>query len=100
MTIVTAVGLGNVAHAADSNTRQTLGDRLEVPAQPVPLQKKLPSRGMSMSQVERGWGSPSRRAGPVGRPPISRWVYDEFTVYFEHQHVIHSVQHHRNSKAT
>jgi len=27
----------------------------------------------------------------VGKPPISRWEYPGFVVYFEHEHVIHSV---------
>ena len=27
----------------------------------------------------------------VGKPPISRWEYPGFVVYFEHDHVIHSV---------
>jgi hypothetical protein len=27
----------------------------------------------------------------VGRPPISRWEYPGFIVYFEHEHVIHAV---------
>jgi hypothetical protein len=30
----------------------------------------------------------------VGDPPITRWVYDRFTVYFENDRVIHSVVHH------
>jgi hypothetical protein len=27
----------------------------------------------------------------VGKPPISRWEYPGFIVYFESDHVIHSV---------
>ncbi len=50
-----------------------------------------PSKGMSMAQVEKRFGAPSNRRAAVGEPPISRWVYSDFTVYFEHQHVIHAV---------
>jgi len=50
-----------------------------------------PSKGMSMAQVEKRFGSPNDRRGAIGEPPIARWVYPEFTVYFEHQHVIHAV---------
>ena len=32
---------------------------------------------------------------PVGQPPITRWDYREFSVYFEYDHVINSVRHHR-----
>ncbi|MBX2807065.1 MAG: hypothetical protein KTR20_00405 [Cellvibrionaceae bacterium] len=50
-----------------------------------------PRQGMSKTQVEQQFGQPQRREDAVGHPPISSWVYKDFTVYFEHQHVIHSV---------
>ena len=51
----------------------------------------LPSRGMTMAQVEKSHGTPVVRKAPVGSPPISRWEYEDFVVYFEYRHVIHSV---------
>ena len=51
----------------------------------------VPTRGMTMSQVERSFGAPDKRLQPKGDPPITRWVYGEFIVYFEYKHVIHSV---------
>lgn len=55
-----------------------------------------PTRGSSMDQVLASFGEPQARAAPVGgdkpqHPPITRWVYDSFTVYFEHDKVINSV---------
>ncbi|HFD79457.1 MAG TPA: hypothetical protein ENK05_03535 [Gammaproteobacteria bacterium] len=50
-----------------------------------------PAHGMTMDQVLQNYGEPSRRLGPVGEPPISHWVYPDFVVYFEGDHVIHSV---------
>ena len=50
-----------------------------------------PTRGMSMDQVATRFGAPSSKVPAVGQPPISRWEYPGFVVYFEHQHVIHSV---------
>jgi hypothetical protein len=50
-----------------------------------------PARGMSMDKVEAAYGAPTSRASPVGQPPITRWEYPGFTVYFEHQYVIHTV---------
>ncbi len=50
-----------------------------------------PSRGMSMIAVETTWGEPSVRRGGIGAPPISRWEYPGFVVYFEYDNVIHSV---------
>ena len=56
-----------------------------------PATDNLPSRGMSMQQVEKLYGSPANRRAPVGDPPITRWEYAGFIVYFEYRHVIHSV---------
>jgi hypothetical protein len=50
-----------------------------------------PARGMSMDKVEATFGAPSNRAAPIGEPPITRWEYPGFVVYFEHQYVIHTV---------
>lgn len=50
-----------------------------------------PARGMSMEKVEATFGAPTNRAAPIGEPPITRWEYPGFTVYFEHQYVIHTV---------
>ncbi len=50
-----------------------------------------PARGMTMARVESAFGAPSNRAAAVGQPPITRWEYPGFVVYFEHSHVIHTV---------
>lgn len=51
-----------------------------------------PARGQSMDGVESTWGAPQAKQSPIGDPPISRWEYPGFIVYFEYQHVIHAVQ--------
>jgi len=50
-----------------------------------------PGRGMTMSEVSQQFGAPVSKVPPVGKPPISRWEYPGFVVYFEYDHVIHSV---------
>lgn len=50
-----------------------------------------PRSGMSMDQVSNQFGSPTQSLSAVGEPPISRWVYDHYTVYFENDRVIHTV---------
>ena len=50
-----------------------------------------PPRGMTMSEVATKFGSPASKVPAVGTPPISRWEYPGFVVYFEGDHVIHSV---------
>ncbi len=56
----------------------------------------MPNRGLSMAQVEARFGAPSEKVAPVGgdspvHPPITRWVYPEFNVYFERDKVLSSV---------
>jgi outer membrane protein assembly factor BamE (lipoprotein component of BamABCDE complex) len=50
-----------------------------------------PARGMTMDEVASKFGSPVSKVPAVGNPPISRWDYPGFVVYFEREHVIHSV---------
>lgn len=50
-----------------------------------------PTRGMTMREVLRRFGAPQARLAPVGKPPITRWRYPGFTVYFEYHFVIDSV---------
>jgi len=57
------------------------------------MQRDLPDNGLTMSQVEQRYGRPNERRAPVGEPPISRWLYDDYSVYFEHDLVIESVLH-------
>ena len=50
-----------------------------------------PSGGMKMDEVERKFGEPKERHPTVGKPPITRWDYPQFSVFFEGDRVIHSV---------
>ncbi|MEZ5525656.1 MAG: hypothetical protein R3E62_11985 [Pseudomonadales bacterium] len=50
-----------------------------------------PHNGMDKSEVEAIYGAPYAVSGPVGEPPITSWSYEKFTVYFEHDTVLHSV---------
>jgi hypothetical protein len=52
---------------------------------------KLPKRGITMSAVEAQFGAPRTRSEAVGKPPITRWDYDGFSVYFERDRVVHAV---------
>jgi len=50
-----------------------------------------PSRGMTQANVESKFGQPGSREEAVGDPPISRWEYADFVVFFEYDRVIHAV---------
>ncbi len=53
----------------------------------------LPPNGMSMNEVEAAYGTPQEKRAAVGDPPISRWVYDRWSVYFEWDRSLYTVLH-------
>lgn len=50
-----------------------------------------PRLGMLKPAVVSHYGEPQQRHPAVGNPPIERWDYESFSVYFEYDHVVHSV---------
>lgn len=53
----------------------------------------LPLNGQTMGEVEGQYGSPASKHAPVGDPPITRWTYDRWSVYFEYDRVLYTVIH-------
>ena len=51
----------------------------------------LPARGSTMDTVQAKFGAPSQKLDAVGRPPITRWEYPGYVVYFENDRVLHTV---------
>ncbi|HEX7342311.1 MAG TPA: hypothetical protein VF269_08570 [Rhodanobacteraceae bacterium] len=56
----------------------------------------LPTRGMTRAEVLHRYGKPLRKLQPRGgdtklHPVIYRWEYARYIVYFEYDHVIHTV---------
>lgn len=82
MSLALALALGSAAAAADTLLVQRI-ERSKGTA--------LPRAGSSMAAVEAQFGAPESKRDAVGQPPISRWVYPTFTVYFEHSHVVNAV---------
>jgi hypothetical protein len=52
----------------------------------------MPTKGMSKERVKSLFGEPLEDIPAKGQPPISRWKYQEFTVYFDGNAVIHCVR--------
>lgn len=52
----------------------------------------MPTKGMSRERVKSLFGEPLEEFAAIGQPPISRWKYKEFTVYFDSNTVIHCVR--------
>ena len=59
----------------------------------APSSLARPHRGETMQQVKARFGAPERRYPTVGKPPITRWDYPGFSVFFEFTRVVHSVVH-------
>jgi len=56
-----------------------------------------PKTGQDSETVLSLFGEPNQKTQPVGEPPISKWIYHDFTVYFENDLVIHSVIHNQSN---
>lgn len=87
--LLAALGLAVIASNAGADT--LLMERAQKEAS-----QALPTRGMSMAQVESRYGAPLAKLDPRGgnrpqHPVINRWEYDNFIVYFERTHVIDAV---------
>lgn len=64
------------------------GDRYEL--------VNMPQKGSTMRSVQQQFGAPEKKYAAVGggskrQPPITRWDYAAFSVFFEHGHVIDAV---------
>ncbi|WP_372239460.1 phosphodiesterase [Pseudomonas sp. 2FE] len=71
-------------------------ESLEIPlGQQGPTTIARPARGQAQHAVLERFGLPDEEHPAVGKPPISRWDYREFSVYFESARVIDSVRHHQ-----
>jgi hypothetical protein len=57
----------------------------------VPPTTAQPARGALMKTVEKQFGPPATKHPTVGKPPITRWDYAGFSVFFEGDRVIDSV---------
>lgn len=73
-------------------SNQSLAQNIAIPGHmPSTTTIDLPVRGRSMDRVRENFGNPSQEKIPVGNPPITEWVYDHFSVFFEYENVIHAV---------
>jgi hypothetical protein len=62
----------------------------------APASTILPGKGQTMAEVSKKFGQPRLKHAAVGggqpkQPPITRWDYEGFSVFFEHSHVIDAV---------
>jgi hypothetical protein len=53
----------------------------------------LPENGQSMDDVRARFGDPASKNAAVGDPPITRWDFERFSVYYEYGLVLFTVLH-------
>jgi hypothetical protein len=53
----------------------------------------VPENGQTQAEVEAHFGAPRSKGSPVGDPPITRWDYEHWNVYFEYDRVLITVLH-------
>jgi len=89
-----------IAFSASPAVADTLEmDTTDTGATTSPLRSDVSVHGMTQSQVRARFGEPEKRHAPVPaqgtrlNPPITRWDYDGFSVFFERDIAIHRVEH-------
>jgi len=85
MPTLALLGLAGVAAPA------AFAQNLDMSGTDVAAADGRPSSGMTEASVEATYGAPVNKIAPVGDPPIARWEYQSFIVYFEYDRVIHAV---------
>lgn len=86
---IAATGLLLIGISANLSAEEVNIPAAETEATEYSIQ--LPGRGMSMEMVQNRFGEPLEKEPAVGEPPISKWTFSNFTVYFESEFVIHAV---------
>lgn len=81
------------AATATANADVLLLETIEAAPPNNPSGVVRPHRGTSMSQVRAQFGEPDTMMDAIGDPPITRWVYPAYTVYFEYEQVLDTVVH-------
>jgi hypothetical protein len=78
--------------------QQYTGDVVQLPAKEMQPGETIkiqlldyPRRGMTMDRVQNEYGQPIAISDSVGKPPITRWTYNDRIVFFEYSSVLHVV---------
>jgi DNA/RNA endonuclease G (NUC1) len=85
--IIAALLCGCAAASTAVADTVVVNDQVQVRESQTPT----PHSGSTMSDVEKQFGAPASRHPTVGEPPITRWDYNGFAVFFERDRVIHAV---------
>lgn len=82
---------GRMASAAEPSSGGSASSMVAMPATSSAVPANAPRNNMTMDQVRESFGEPEKAVDAVGDPPIARWQYPQYVVYFEYDRVITSV---------
>jgi hypothetical protein len=88
VSLLCLTGAAGLAHSGLAHAELVVDEGKVVVA---PSNTPQPAPGAQMKTVEKQFGAPANRHPTVGKPPITRWDYPGFSVFFEGDRVIHSV---------
>lgn len=81
------------ATLALAGTTQVMADVLLLDSIETAPTMSTPQTGINMAGVRAAFGEPSSENAAIGDPPIIRWDYPNYSVFFEYDRVLHSVVH-------
>jgi len=87
---MSTVHIGLLASALIFSIPVLHAEVIDIPTRTI--EETMPLRGSTMKQVREQLGEPMQIESAVGKPPITRWHYPQFTVYFEQHFVLHAVK--------
>ncbi|HEY4340844.1 MAG TPA: hypothetical protein VGM97_12945 [Steroidobacteraceae bacterium] len=88
VSLLCLTGAAGFAHSRVAHAELVVDDGKVAVA---PTNTPQPARGALMKTVEKQFGPPANRHPTVGKPPITRWDYPGFSVFFEGDRVIDTV---------
>ena len=91
MVLAPALALAILTLAGFVPCRTVLADVLLIEEVRQSERMDLPRNGQNKSEVRARFGDPATAHAPVGDPPITRWDYDGWSVYFEYDLVLFTV---------
>ncbi|MES2488831.1 MAG: hypothetical protein V4607_03500 [Pseudomonadota bacterium] len=98
---MSALMVYTTAHADNLSMPQTAEEAVPSASTSIPAAAptliNLPRKGAGMAQVAKEFGEPQVKHPAVGggqprQPPITRWDYAGFSVFFENTHVVDAVR--------
>lgn len=89
LAMITAFALCQAAQGADLHKLERTTTQVATSSSHgVRTAAKLPPRGTTKAQARARLGDPVRIHGAIGQPPIARWDYANYVLYFENNRLL------------